>query len=111
MGKFFPKLSQTHVWIQTDETGNGFNCPMLPVSALGEMHQCSEAVGQAKTVDDLESARKRMIALVKKVMPEQYCANLDRFDFPKLTELIGYLMYGDTDDLPKTEKSEEPEKN
>ncbi len=111
MGKFFPKLSQTHVWIQTDEAGNGFNCPMLPVSALGEMNECSEAVGAAKTVADLEAARKRMIALIKTVMPEQYCINLDRFDFAKLTELIGYLMYGDSDDLPKEEKPKEPEKN
>ena len=31
MGKFFPKLSQTHVFIETDTAGNGFSCPMLPV--------------------------------------------------------------------------------
>ncbi len=111
MGKFFPKLSQTHVWIDTDEAGNGFNCPMLDVDKLGEMQECSEALGKAKSVAELEIVRKRMIALIKTAMPEQYCANLPRLDFNKLTELIAYLMYGDNDDLPKEEKAKEPKKN
>ncbi len=111
MGKFFPKLSQTHVWIDTDEAGNGFNCPMLPVDALGEMHGCSEALGNAKSVTELEIVRKRMVELIKTVMPKQYCDNLHRLDFNKLTELIAYLMYGDNDDLPREEKAQEPKKN
>lgn len=111
MGKFFPKLSQTHVWIQTDEAGNGFNCPMLPVSSLGEMHECSVALGQANTVADLEATRKRMVNLIRTVMPEPYCDSLDRLDLTQLSELVAYLMYGDDNDLPREEKTKEPEKN
>ncbi|MPN62682.1 hypothetical protein SDC9_210435 [bioreactor metagenome] len=109
MGKFFPKLSQTRVFIQTDEAGNGFNCPMLPVSALEEMNACSELMSKVDSVDALESVRKRMIALAQTVLPREFAENLNRFDIPMLSELIAYLMYGDGDDLPK--EPESPKKN
>ena len=109
MGRFFPKLTQTHVFIETDTAGHGFNCPMLPVSALVEMNAIFEILQKAGSIDSLESARKRMIELIKTVMPEAYHANLGRLDIPRLTELLAYLMYGDpgNDDQPR----EEPEKN
>lgn len=109
MGKYFPKLTQREVFIQTDEHGGGFNCPMLPVSALAEMNEISESLAKVDKVEDLEATRQRMIALVKTVMPEAYHCNLPRLDIPKLTELIAYLMYGDAanDDQPK----EAPAKN
>lgn len=109
MSKFFPKLTQTHVFIGTDEQGHGFNCPMLPVSALGEMNECSELLAKASSLSELEAVRKRLIALVVPVMPEEYRAGLERFDIPKLAELAAYLMYGDVngDDQPRPE----PEKN
>jgi len=103
MGKFFPKLTQTKVFIQTDEAGNGFNCPMLPVSELAEMNECSELMGNVDSIESLEAVRKRMIALASKVLPEEFSGNLNRFDIPKLSELIAYLMYGDGDDQPKLE--------
>ena len=97
MGKFFPKLSQTHVFIETDTAGNGFSCPMLPVSALGEMNEITTAVSAAKDITDLEAARQRMIALAGTVIPEPYRENLVRLDLPCLIEVITYLMYGDTE--------------
>ena len=103
MGRYFPKLTQTEVFIQTDEHGGGFNCPMLPVSALGEMEEISDSLAKVDNVQTMEGIRQRMIELVKTVMPETYHGNLVRLDIPKLTELIAYLMYGDAsnDDQPK----------
>lgn len=111
MSKFFPKLTQTHVHIITDEKGNGFNCPMLPVSMLAEMHACSEALSNCKAISEFENIRQRMIELAKIVMPEQYWSNLERFDIPGLSELISYLMYGGEDDLPRKSDSDDTEKN
>ena len=103
MGKYFPKLTQTKVFIQTDEHGGGFDCPMLPVSALAEMDEISTALAKVDNVQTMEGIRQRMIALVKTVIPGAYHCNLVRLDIPKLAELIAYLMYGDAsnDDQPK----------
>ena len=107
MSKCFSKLSQTHVRIELDDKGNYFNCPMLPVSSMSELNECSEIMAKCKNFSELESVRQRMIALAKTVLPEEYWGNLARFDFAKLAELLAYLMYGDNDDLPK----ENAEKN
>lgn len=108
MGKFFPKLTQTHVFIQTEEDGTGFNCPMLPVSALDEMNSCCEDLRKASSISNVETAimevekaKSRLIALASSVMPDSYKENLKRFDIPALTELVAYLMYGDGNDAPK----------
>lgn len=102
MSKYFPKLTQTHVFIQDSPDGSGFDCPMLPVSALNEMHECSELVSKAKTIAEVEAVRKRLVALVKTVMPEEKTVALDRLAFDQLSELVAYLMYGDEDDQPKS---------
>lgn len=104
MGKYFPKLTQKEVFIQTDENGGGFNCPMLPVSALNEMNECSVALQNCKTIEAFEGVRQRLVALVKLVFPEEYQDALNRFDIPTLTELVAYLMFGDpeNDDQPKS---------
>jgi len=109
MGKYFPKLTQTHVFIQTDENGGGFNCPMLPVSALKEMADFSDCLSKVANLAEMEAVREKMLTLAKSVIPEEYQQNLSRLDIPKLTELIAYLMYGDSanDDQPK----EDPAKN
>lgn len=109
MGKYFPKLTQTHVFIQTDEQGNGFNCHMLPVSALATMQELSDRLAKVADVTEMEAVRNSMIVLTQTVIPENYHENLRRLDIPKLTELIAYLMYGDAsnDDQPK----ESPAKN
>ena len=109
MGKYFPKLTQAEVFIQTDEHGGGFNCPMLPVSALVEMNELSERLAKVNTVEGFEEIRKRMVELVKTVMPEAYHANLARLDIPKLTELIAYLMYVDAEN--DDQKKDVPKKN
>lgn len=110
MGKYFPKLTQTHVFVQTAPDGSGFNCPMLPIVEIAELNACSELLQNAKTISDIQSVRVRLIALIKKVMPEEYCGYIERFELTKLAELAAYLMYGDDDDLPKPE-TVEPEKN
>lgn len=110
MSKYFPKLTQTHVFVQTAPDGSGFNCPMLPVIELGELNACSEQLQNVKTIADLQTVRVRLITLIKKVMPEEYCAYIERFELVKLAELASYLMYGDDDDQPKPE-TVEPEKN
>ena len=97
MSRCFPKLTQTHVWIE-DGSGSGFSCPMLPVSKIGELKECSEKLGSAKTVSEIAEIRDRMVELAKVVMPEQYHAGLLRLDLPTLTKLLAYLMYGDNDD-------------
>jgi len=99
--KFFPKFTQTHVFIRTDESGGGFNCPMLPISALDEMHDCTVQLQAATMLEDVEKVHLRLIALAETVIPDEYKPMLKRFDIPKLTELVAYLMYGDGDDAPK----------
>jgi hypothetical protein len=79
---------------------------MLPVSALGEMKECSEMLKTVHTIEEFESLRLRLVALIKTVLPEPYCDNLERFDLTQLVEVVTYLMYGDDDDLPKKEQSE-----
>ena len=103
MGKYFPKLTQTHVFIQTDEKGGGFNCPMLPVSALKDMADFSDCLSKVSNLAEMEAVREKMLTLAKTVIPDEYQQNLSRLDIPKLTELIAYLMYGDSanDDQPK----------
>lgn len=98
MKMYFPKLTQTHVFIRTDEAGNGFLCPMLPVSRLAELNELHDALAKVSKVEEMEGVRQKMLELVKTVMPPEYHSNLPRLDIPKLTELIAYLMYGDPDD-------------
>lgn len=109
MGKYFPKLTQTKVFIKTESDGRGFNCPMLPVAALSEINAISETMSKAKTIAEVESLRSRMIALINTVMPEKYQSAVARFDIPKLSEMIAYLMYGDTND--DDQPAENSEKN
>jgi hypothetical protein len=106
MGKYFPKLTQTEVFIQTDEDGGGFNCPMLPVSVLSDLNDCSDAINKCREVKDFEGVRQRMIELVKTVFPENLHESLQRFDIPRLSELLAYLMFGDPQNDDKPKKSE-----
>ena len=105
MGKYFPKLTQTEVFIQTDEHGGGFNCPMLPVSALAEMENISLELSKAETIEAAEAVRSRMRSLACTVLPKECHDMLVRFGIPQLSDLIAYLMYGDpgNDDQPKKE--------
>lgn len=102
MSKCFPKLTQTHVRIEVAD-GESISVPMLPVSALGEMKECSEMLKKVQTIEEFEALRLRLAALARTVLPEQYCDNLERFDLMNLVELVTYLMYGDENDLPVKE--------
>lgn len=107
MGNYFPKLSQNQVFIQLDDKGNGFNCPMLPVSKLADLEECSAVLKGIESVESYGVAKKKLIALAKTVIPEQYAPNLERLTVEMLVELVAYLMYGDVknDDQPKPEKN------
>lgn len=108
MGKYFPKLTQTTVWIEVQ--GGGFRCPMLPVSALPELDEISRILSETHTPEEVIAVKNRMVALCKSVIPAEYTANLDRFDCLALSELLAYLMYGDGDDQGPKEEAEEPAK-
>ena len=49
--------------------------------------------------------QSHQLALVRSVFPAELHEALNRFDIPKLTELVAYLMFGDpeNDDQPKKE--------
>lgn len=115
--KCFPKLTQTHVRIEV-AGGDSISVPMLPVKALDEFRGIEADLKTARRklkdsakgedADIFETYNKtmapvkeRLVALVSEVMPEEYRANLARFDIPRLLELAGYLMFGDDDDQPK----------
>ena len=114
--KCFPKLTQTHVRIEV-AGGDSISVPMLPVKALDEFRgieadlktarrKLKEAMGKDEDIVDMYNkvmlpVKNSLVALVSTVMPEEYRANLARFDIPRLLELAGYLMFGDDDDQPK----------
>lgn len=100
MSKYFPLLNQTTVRIEMAH-GKVLNCPMLPVSALPEFGNISQALSAAENEQDFEAVRVRMIALVKTVIPPEHQGMLDRFPVETLAELLAYLMYGDGDSEPK----------
>ena len=110
MGRFFPKLTQTKVFIQTDDAGNGFECDMLPVSAMNDIDILSTDLAEAAEKRDVKAIgeiRKKMIDIAKRVMPEQYHESMLRLDVQKCVELLTYLMYGDPNGDDKApEKSE-----
>ena len=112
MAKYFPKLTQTKVFIQTDDAGNGFECQMLPVSAMNDIDRLSEELAKAANKKDLvaiRDIRNKMIDLAKTVIPEQYHENMIRLDVEKCVELLAYLMYGDPNGDDKA--PEKAEKN
>lgn len=104
MSKCFPKLTQTHVRLEVAD-GSCITVPMLPISDLSELKDCSELLKRAGSIEEFESLRVRLADLAKKVLPEPHRTNIERFDLTMLVELVTYLMYGDEDDLPKEEAS------
>ena len=94
---------------------------MLPISALAEIDACSvllEAADKSasdsdlrKRIEILNEARKRLLKLLRSVVPETYSDNLDRLDLPSLGELAAYLMFGDGDDQPRETAAGSTEKN
>lgn len=99
MAKVFKKLTQTHVRIECGD-GTAFNCPMLPISRLPEVHELSNKLTGAGSLAEFEAVRKEMLGLIGTVFPAEHSANLERLPVDKLSELVAYLMYGDDDDDP-----------
>ena len=99
MAKVFKKLTQTHVRIECGD-GPAFNCPMLPVGRLPEVHELSKKLTGAGSLAEIEAVRKEMLGLIGTVFPAEHSANLERLPVDKLSEMVAYLMYGDDDDDP-----------
>ena len=99
--KTFPKLTQTTVRLGIGD-GRSINVPMLPLSKLGELKSISADLGKCEAAADFNAVHERMLDLARTVMPQDLCQQLPRLDIPKLSELLGYLAYGDPDgdDLP-----------
>ena len=111
MAKYFPKLTQATVYIQTDDKGGGFECPMLPISAMNDIDQLSKDLAEAAKKQDVAAIgdiRKKMVKIAQTVIPEQYHSNIFRLSVDKCVELLAYLMYGDPDG---NDKAPAPEKN
>ena len=95
--KTFPKLTQKTVRLGIGD-GRSINVPMLPVSKLGELKTISADLGKCETAAEFNAVHERMLELARTVMPQELCLQLPRLDIPKLSELLGYLAYGDPDD-------------
>ena len=94
--KTFPKLSQSEVSLGIGG-GRTINVQMLPVSAIGDLKAISADLGKCQSIDDFNRIHDRMVALAKTVLPDELSAQLERFQIPQLSELLGYLAYGDPD--------------
>lgn len=100
MAKYFPKLTQTEVRIDT-AGGGSIMVPMLPVKYIGEFERIRDGLMKAQTQDDCVKLRDKMIELAKISVPGEMHEALLRFDLVKLAELVAYLLYGDDDDEAK----------
>ena len=107
MAKYFPKLTQTEVRIDT-AGGDSIMVPMLPVKYIGDFERIRGGLVKAQTPEDCERLRKKMVELAKKVMPKETWSNLLRFDLVKLAELVAYLLFGDDDDEAKKKPVNQP---
>ena len=102
MVKTFAKLAQTHVRIDL-AGGRSIAVEMLPVSAKDMLDEFAERARSLGSVEAMDQLKADMVELISTVMPDEHAANLSRFDLDMLTELIAYLYYGDSDDLPEDE--------
>lgn len=98
--KAFAKLTQTHVRIEVAD-GASISVPMLPVAKLPELNDLAAQLAKAGDVETVQGIRLKMVDMAKTCLPEQYHANLARFDVDMLARLLAYLMYGDGDDQPE----------
>lgn len=110
MGKYFPKLTQKQVRIDV-ANGEHIMVDMLPINQIGDLAEISDLFKNSSTQEEYEECRNLLLALVKTVMPEDFHENLARFDVLQLSELAGYLAYGDNDDEAPKEKSKDDDAN
>ena len=89
--KCFPILKQTTVTIHTSET-ESFECPMLPVSALGEYKEIAAALTKATDLEEINRMTGRLVNLIKTVFPPDLA--VERLPFANLLEIANYLMFG-----------------
>ena len=95
--KVFPKLTQSTVSLGIGD-GRTINVPMLPIARIGELKTILADMHKCSTLDDFTAIRDRMISLAGTVLPPEIAEKLVRFQIPQLSELLGYLAYGDPDD-------------
>lgn len=98
--KCFPILKQTTVTINISET-ESFECPMLPVSALGEYKEIAAALSKSQDLESINRQTGRLVNLIRSVFPQDLA--IERLPFTSLLEIANYLMFGTE---PADEKEE-----
>ena len=117
--KMFPKFGKRTVGIQNCD-GTWFEVNMLGVvdndtfeEILQEMYQVADGEDREAELKALVKARRKLINLIKKVLPAEKYEELERFEFDEAAALVRYLLFGtgDTDgDAQKKVSSQQTEK-
>jgi len=119
--KMFPKFGKRVVGIQNCD-GTWFEVKMLGVvdqdyfeTILQELAAITSANDRDDEFKALVKARRKLINLIKKVMPAEKYEELERFEFDEAAALTRYLLYGtgDTegDDKKKVSYQEKKSRN
>lgn len=107
--KMFPKFGKRVVGIQNCD-GTWFEVNMLGTVDNDTFETILQKVAEVASGDNRESeylelvkARRKLINLAKKVMPEEKHGELERFEFDEAAALVRYLLFGtgDTQGDPK----------
>lgn len=101
--KAFKRLGQTHVDVLVGKNEDGsdkiVSCRLLKMERLAEYKDLTKRLFNVKDLKELDILKERIIALIRESgLPDEYAANLMRLDINELTEFLGYLMYGDTEE-------------
>ncbi|MEI8245815.1 MAG: hypothetical protein WCI51_08300 [Lentisphaerota bacterium] len=101
--KMFPKFGKRTVGIQNCD-GTWFECKMLGVAdndifeeILQEMYQVAAGENREAELKALVKARRKLINLIKKVLPAEKHEELERFEFDEAAALVRYLLFGTGD--------------
>lgn len=101
--KMFPKFGKRTVGIQNCD-GTWFEVKMLGVvdndtfeEILQEMYQVAAGEDREAELKALVKARRKLINLIKKVLPAEKYEELERFEFDEAAALVRYLLFGTGD--------------
>ena len=101
--KMFPKFGKRTVGIQNCD-GTWFEVNMLGVvdndtfeEILQEMYQVADGEDREAELKALVKARRKLINLIKKVLPAEKYEELERFEFDEAAALVRYLLFGTGD--------------
>jgi hypothetical protein len=107
--KMFPKFGKRTVNIQNSD-GTWFEVKMLGTgdndtfeAILQEVAGIAEGPDKEAEIKAVVKGRRKLINLIKKVMPAEKHEELERFEFDEAAVLVRYLLFGtgDTEGDPK----------